>query len=78
MPRTKSRGGRPSKFTPRAVLSIVADISEGKSRDDAAERAGVGASTLYRWIQKGRSQATRITSAPAQSRSYREKASAWS
>ncbi len=57
MPRAKPkqhRGGRPSKFTPGAALSIVAAISEGKSREAAAEASGVGASTLYRWLQRGR------------------------
>lgn len=54
MPKAKDRGGRPSKFTPQTALAIVADISEGRTRDNAAEAAGVGASTLYRWLQRGR------------------------
>ncbi len=54
MPKPKNKGGRPSKFTPATVLAIVADIGEGKSRDEAARASGVGASTLYRWLQRGK------------------------
>lgn len=55
MPKPRNPGGRPSKFTPQAALWIVAEIASGTPRDEAARSAGVGASTLYRWLQRGRS-----------------------
>lgn len=52
--RQRSRGGRPSKFTATTALAIVAEMAGGTPRNEAARGAGVGASTLYRWLQKGR------------------------
>ena len=52
--RTHNRGGRPSKFTAETALAIVAEIAQGRPHDKAAKTAGVGASTVYRWLQKGR------------------------
>ena len=54
MTKPRNKGGRPSKFTPQTALSIVADIAVGTPRDEAAKSAGVGASTFYRWLQRGR------------------------
>ncbi len=56
MPTRKHRnpGGRPSKFDVGTALAIVAGVRQGKPRDEAAKRAGVGASTLYRWVQSGK------------------------
>ena len=56
MPRRKQRnpGGRPPKFNVSTVLAIVAAVGQGKPRDEAAKGAGVGASTLYRWVQSGK------------------------
>ena len=61
MARRKRSGGRPSKFTPATVLAIVADIASGLSRERAAREAGVGASTLYRWLHNGRAGDPRFT-----------------
>ena len=52
--RPRDRGGRPSKFTTGTALAIVADIAGGTPREEAARSAGVGVSTFYRWLQKGR------------------------
>ena len=54
MPRPIDRGGRPSKFTAANALAIVAEVTAGVPRDDAARAAGVGPSTVYRWLAKGR------------------------
>lgn len=64
MPRRRPRrvGGRPSKFTAEAALAIVADVAGGRSRDEAARAAGVGPSTLYRWLQRGRAGDPRFAS----------------
>ncbi len=52
--RDRDRGGRPSKFTTPAALAIVAAVGDGKSFDEAARSAGVGSTTLYRWLALGR------------------------
>src|SRR5438128_1132547 len=48
--RVPSRGGRPSLYTPRRVLTILAALFNGATRADAARRAGVGVSTFYVWL----------------------------
>lgn len=48
------RGGRPPKLTLPVALSILADVAEGVSRDEAARNAGVGPSSLQRWMLLGR------------------------
>lgn len=50
----RNRGGRPCKLTTAAALRIVAAVARGKNRIEAATAAGVGASTLFRWEQRGR------------------------
>jgi hypothetical protein len=57
MPRKRPRnpGGRPTKYTAARVLRLVSAIAEGKSRAAAAEAAGIGETTLERWLTKGRS-----------------------
>ena len=54
MPRPIDRGGRPSKFTAANALAIVAEVTAGVPRDDAARAVGIGPSTVYRWLAKGR------------------------
>ena len=54
MPQPIDRGGRPSKFTAANALAIVAEVTAGVPRDEAARAAGVGPSTVYRWLAKGR------------------------
>jgi hypothetical protein len=57
MPRKRPRnpGGRPTKYTAARVLRLVSAIGAGKSRAEAAEAAGIGDTTLERWLTKGRS-----------------------
>jgi hypothetical protein len=57
MPRRKpkNRGGRPSKFTTPAIVAIAAALGDGEPLDGAAKAAGIGISTLYRWLSRARS-----------------------
>jgi hypothetical protein len=45
-----NRGGRPSKFTTAAVVLIISELLNGETTESAARAAGVGPSTLYRWM----------------------------
>ena len=49
-------GGRPSKLTPTVQRLICDAIAIGNTRHDAAEYAGVGLTTLKRWIGQGKRQ----------------------
>jgi transposase-like protein len=50
----RNRGGRPCKLTMTAALRIVSMISQANSIAAAARSAGVGPSTVYRWVALGR------------------------
>jgi hypothetical protein len=50
----RNPGGRPSKFTTPAALAVVAELCRGGSLEAAAKSAGVGLSTVYRWLALGR------------------------
>ena len=50
----RNPGGRPSKFTTAAALAVVAELCRGGSLEAAAKSAGVGLSTVYRWLPLGR------------------------
>src|SRR5208337_3037925 len=50
----RNPGGRPSKFTTPAALAVVAELCRGGSLEAAARSAGVGLSTVYRWLALGR------------------------
>jgi hypothetical protein len=56
MPRKRPRnpGGRPTKYTATRVLRLVAAVAEGQPRSEAATLAGIGDSTLERWLAAGR------------------------
>ena len=45
--------GRPSKLTPEVEARIVEAVELGATWEKAAEAAGVGASTLREWRQRG-------------------------
>ncbi len=49
-----NRGGRPSKFTTAAVVRITSRLLDGETLDAAARAAGVGPSTLYRWMAQAK------------------------
>jgi hypothetical protein len=48
--------GRPTVLTPDVQRRICDAIAAGNTRHDAAEYAGVGASTVRTWLAKGRRQ----------------------
>jgi len=50
----RNPGGRPSKFTTPAALAVVTALCQGESLEAAARVAGIGISTLYRWLELGR------------------------
>ena len=50
----RNPGGRPSKFTTRVALAVVVELCRGGSLEAAAKSAGIGVSTLYRWLERGR------------------------
>jgi hypothetical protein len=49
-----NRDGRPSKFTPAAVAALIGALYAGESFEAAARAAGIGPSTLYRWMALAR------------------------
>lgn len=49
-----SNGGRPTILTPERHKVICDAIADGATREVAAAAAGVGESTLYQWLKKGR------------------------
>jgi transposase len=51
--RRPRRIGRPSKFTPEVQARILEALRQGACRDHCARYAGVGKSTLYRWLDQG-------------------------
>ena len=56
MPRRKppNRGGRPCKFTTPALVALTAALIAGDPFEAAAKAAGIGQSTLYRWLARAR------------------------
>ena len=48
--------GRPTSLTPEVQRRVCDAIAAGNTRHDAAEYAGVGASTLRAWLARGRRQ----------------------
>jgi transposase-like protein len=54
LPPPGSQGGRPTKFTPETRERILDAIGRGATRDSAAGAAGITATLLYRWLQRGR------------------------
>ena len=56
MPRRKpkSRGGRPCRYTPAVVTTLMAALARGVSLEKAADLAGIGTTTLYRWLALSR------------------------
>lgn len=45
--------GRPSKLTPKTHTALVTALTSGCYRETAAKVAGIGVSTLYRWLEQG-------------------------
>ena len=52
----KPKPGRPSKFVPEAATVVLAHVRRGSPRHIAANAAGIGRSTLMRWMARGKSE----------------------
>ncbi len=52
----KPKTGRPSKFAPEAAAAVLAHVRRGATRGLAANAAGLGRSTLMRWIARGKKE----------------------
>jgi hypothetical protein len=52
-PRASKKIGRPSKLTPEVEARLLQALSVGAFRKTAAAYAGIGRSTLYRWVEQG-------------------------
>ena len=48
--------GRPSKFVPDAAAAVLAHVRRGSPRHIAANAAGLGRSTLMRWMARGKKE----------------------
>jgi hypothetical protein len=53
--RRRNRGGRPTRLTIETALKLGQALGAGQSVQIAAQAAGVGVSSAYRWIARGRS-----------------------
>ena len=62
MPRRKppNRGGRPCKFTTPALVALTGALIAGEPFEAAAKAAGIGQSTLYRWLAKAKARDPRF------------------
>jgi transposase-like protein len=49
----KRKRGRPSKLTPEVTAKVVAAIEGGQFLAVAARLAGIGPTTLHRWMERG-------------------------
>lgn len=45
--------GRPTRLTPDVHAALVEALTTGCYRETAARAAGIGVSTLYRWLEQG-------------------------
>lgn len=56
MPRrkSKSKGGRPSRWTPAVAFHLGEAVGRGLPLPAAARRARIGRSTLWRWVAAAR------------------------
>jgi len=54
------RKGRPPKIDPDLVNRLVTNLRLGAYMDAAAKYVGIGESTLYRWLDRGRAEAARV------------------
>ncbi len=53
MAKGRKTGGRTTKLTPEVQEKIVSAIRAGNYANVAAEYAGIGERTFYRWLQQG-------------------------
>jgi transposase len=52
--------GRPPLLTEKVRDALIATLRAGNYRQVAAEYAGIGVSTLYRWLERGETEAVRL------------------
>lgn len=52
----KPKTGRPSKFVPETAAVVLAHVRRGSPRHIAANAAGLGRSTLMRWMARGKKE----------------------
>jgi hypothetical protein len=64
----RNRGGRPSRLTIETALELGQALGAGQSVQIAAQSAGVGTSSAYRWIARGRSGDPRFATLAAVSK----------
>ena len=57
--------GRPTDLTPQAQAKIVLAIVGGNDNKVAAAHAGIGESTFYAWLERGRKERARLAASPA-------------
>lgn len=57
-PPSRRQRGRPRLFTPERAAAILQAISEGATRDQAAQAAGVHKATFLRWMADGDAEVT--------------------
>jgi len=48
----KSKGGRPTKFTIPAAVTLACSLNMGATLLDAARHAKISEATIHRWIDK--------------------------
>jgi len=48
----------PNRLTPEVVTKLCEAIASGLNRQHAAQQAGIGGRTLYRWLKRGRRRET--------------------
>jgi hypothetical protein len=52
--KARNQGGRPSKLTAAVAIELGLAVGRGQRLAAAAQSAGVGISTAYRWLAAGR------------------------
>ena len=70
----RNRGGRPSRLTIGVAIRLGQALGAGQSLEVAADSAGVGKSSVYRWAARGRGGDPRFATLAAVSK---EKGSKW-
>ena len=67
----RNRGGRPSRLTIETALKLGQALGRGQSIEAAAQSAGVGVSSAYRWVARGRTGDPRFATLAAVSKEKR-------
>lgn len=62
MPAPKQRGAKPPSINDGKVQQLLTALRYGNYMDAACAAAGVGVTTVYRWINEGQDESQRIAS----------------